>query len=118
MPVTYFVIQLPMETITDTGTIAALGFPTATPILDVLHPQPRQESERLTTGDYFFISSAVILAFTELAAIRAFVDSVSHQSSLVFWTGLLLLPLIAFVVAVAVHQAGHLLAGRICGFKA
>ncbi|HKE33302.1 MAG TPA: hypothetical protein VKD65_16335 [Candidatus Angelobacter sp.] len=107
-----------METVTDTGNIAALGFPTATPILDVLHPQPRQESERLTTGDYFFISSAVILAFTELSAIRTFVDSISHQSSPVFWTGLLLLPLIAFIVAVVVHQAGHLLAGRIAGFEA
>src|SRR5215469_6626353 len=115
---TDLVIQLPMETLTDTGNIAALGFPTATPILDVLHPQPRQESERLTTSHYFFISSAVILAFTELSAIRTFVDSISHQSSLVFWTSLLLLPLVAFVVAVVVHQVGHLLAGRIAGFEA
>src|SRR5262249_35086667 len=106
-----------METLTDTGTIAALGFPTATPILDVLHPLPRPESDRLTTGDYFFLSSAIIVAFTEMPAIRAFVESVSHQSFLVFWAGLLLLPLVAFVAAVAAHQAGHLLAGRLAGFE-
>lgn len=106
-----------METLTDTGTVAALGFPTATPILDVLHPLPRHESDRLTTGDYFFISSAVIVAFTEMPAIRSFVDAVSHQSFLVFWAGLLLLPLIAFGAAVAAHQVGHLIAGKLAGFE-
>lgn len=101
----------------DTGTIASLGFPTATPILDVLHPMPRQELGRFTTGDYFFISSAVIVAFTELPAIRSFVDLVAHQSVWAFWTGLVILPLVAFLVAVSLHQAGHLLAGRLTGFK-
>lgn len=107
-----------METGADTGTVASLGFPTATPILDVLHPLPRQDSSRLTTGDYFFISSAVIVAFTELSSLRAFVDFVAHQSVLVFWTGLVILPLLAFLAAVGWHQAGHLLAGRLTGFCA
>lgn len=107
-----------MEIAVDTGPIASLGFPTATPILDVLHPLPRQESGRLTTGDYFFISSAVIVAFTELPAIRSFVDFVAHRSVWAFWTGLVILPLLAFVVAVSLHQAGHLLAGRLTGFAA
>lgn len=110
-------IQLPMDGAPDTATISALGFPTATPILDVLHPLPRQESERLTTSDYFLISSAVIVAFTELPYIRAFVEAVARQSWLVFVTGVLLLPLLGFLAAVAVHQAGHLLAGRMTGFQ-
>ena len=102
----------------DTGTIASLGFPTATPILDVLHPLPRQESGRFTTGDYFFVSSAVIVAFTELPAIRSFVDLVAHQSVWAFWTGLVILPVFAFGVALSLHQAGHLFAGRLAGFTA
>ena len=107
-----------MEIIADTGTIASLGFPTATPILDVLHPLPRQESSRFTTGDYFFISSAVIVAFTELPAIRSFIDLVAHKSMWAFWIGLVVLPLVAFIAAVSAHQAGHLLAGRLTGFAA
>lgn len=102
----------------DTGTIASLGFPTATPILDVLHPLPRQESGRFTTGEYFFVSSAVIVAFTELPAIRSFVDLVAHQSVWAFWTGLVILPVLAFLAALSLHQAGHLLAGRLTGFAA
>jgi Peptidase family M50 len=110
-------IQLPMDGAPDTATISALGFPTATPVLDVLHPLPRQESERLTTSDYFLISSAVIVAFTELSSIRSFVDAVSHQSFLVFMTGIVILPLFGFLIAVAVHQAGHLVVGRMTGFQ-
>lgn len=111
-------IQLPMDGAPDTPNIPAPGFPTATPILDVLHPLPRQESERLTTSDYFLISSAVIVAFTELSFIRAFVDTISRQSLLVFAMGVVLLPLACFVAALAIHQAGHLLAGRLNGFRA
>jgi len=107
-----------MATVIDTGTIASLGFPTATPILDVLHPLPRQDSGRFTTGDYFFISSAVIVAFTELPAIRSFVDTVAHQSALAFWTGVVILPVVAFLAAASLHQAGHLLGGRLTGFAA
>lgn len=111
-------IQLPMDGAPDSPTIPALGFPTATPILDVLHPLPRQESERLTTSDYFLISSAVIVAFTELPFIRTFVDTISRHSLFIFTLGVVLLPLLGFLAAVAIHQAGHLLAGRLNGFRA
>lgn len=107
-----------MEIAADTGTIASLGFPTATPILDVLHPLPRQGSDRFTTGDYFFISSAIIVAFTELPAIRSFVDLLAHRSAWAFWTGLIIVPVVAFFAAVSLHQAGHLIAGRLGGFAA
>lgn len=111
-------IQLPMDGAPDTEAIQALGFPTATPILDVLHQLPQHESERLRTGDYFFISSLVIIVFTELTAIRVFVDVVVQQSLLFFLMGIVALPLVAFIAAAAVHQAGHLLAGRMTGFQA
>src|SRR5215467_14440971 len=111
------VFDLPMESLDDTAAVTALGFPTATPVLDVLRPQPPQESERLSTGDHFFISSAVIVAFIKLQYIRAFVDSMADQSLLVFWSGILGLPLLAFVVAAAVHQLGHILGGLITGFE-
>jgi hypothetical protein len=100
-----------------TEAIQALGFPTATPILDVLHPLPHHELERLRTGDYFFISSLVIIAFTELTFIRAFVDTLARQSLLSFINGVVFLPLLAFVAAVAAHQAGHLLAAHVTGFQ-
>jgi hypothetical protein len=107
-----------MELIAGTENISSQGFPTSTPVLDVLRPLPSQDSERLTTGDYFFISSAVIVAFTGLRVIRAFVDAVSHQSLVMFWTALLLLPVLAFLAAVIAHQSGHLLMARIFRFRA
>ena len=106
-----------MEPLDDTAAVTALGFPTATPVLDVLRPQPPQESERLSTGDHFFISSAVIVAFIKLQYIRAFVDSMAHQSLLAFWAGIVGLPLLAFVAAAAVHQLGHMFGGLITGFE-
>jgi hypothetical protein len=107
-----------MDLFADTEIVSALGFPTATPILDVLRPLHSQEPSRLTTGDYFFISSAVIVGFTEMPVIRQFVVAISHRSPQVFWTGILILPLIAFVAGIAVHAAGHLLAARFTGFEA
>lgn len=112
------VIHFPMELVADSDMISALDFPTATPVLDVLRPLPNQEPGRLTTGGYFFISSAVIVGFTELPVIRQFLDSIAHRSTLVFWMGVLVVPLVAFIAAIAVHAAGHLLAGRLTGFEA
>src|SRR5947207_5729868 len=93
------------------------AFPTSTPILDVLRPLNQQEAERLITGHYFLISSAVILALTELSAIGPFVKTLSRQPLPVFWAVLLILPAAAFVMAVTVHGAGHLLIGRLAGFQ-
>lgn len=107
-----------MESATQAESISALDFPTANPILDVLRPLPSEAEGRLTTGDYFFVSSAIILAFTELAALRQFLDSISSQSAFVFLVGILGLPLAAFGGAFAVHIGGHLIAARFTGFDA
>src|SRR5579863_4435142 len=118
MPIDVPVLHFPMESLTDTEQTSALGFPTGTPILDVLRPLPNQEPGRLTTGDYFFISSAIILAFTELPVLRQFLDSLGQRSTVVFWTGIIVLLFMAFLVALGVHTAGHLLSGRLTGFEA
>lgn len=107
-----------MEIVTESEPAAALGFPTATPILDMLSPLPKREPAGLTTGDYFFVSSAIILAFTELPLLRQFLQALSRRSAMVFWMGILGLPLIAFAAAIAVHIAGHLLAARFTAFDA
>jgi peptidase M50-like protein len=90
--------------------------PTSTPVLDVLRPLSYQERDRLSTANCVFISSAVILIFTTLPAIRALLDSVSAQP-LVFWTTFLVVPLLGFLCSLAVHEAGHLLAASLCGFE-
>lgn len=118
MPIDLAVLHFPMGPLADTETISALGFPTATPVLDVLSPLPNQDPGRLTTGDYFFISSAVILGFTELPVLRQFLDSISHRSTLIFWSGILAVPLLALLASVAVHTTGHVIAGRFTGFDA
>ena len=65
-------------------------FPTSTPVLDVLRPLSPQCRDTLSTGNCVLISSAVILAFTGLPAIRFLLDSFSAHP-LVFWTACLLL---------------------------
>lgn len=92
-------------------------FPTSTPLLDVLRALPQPALDRLNTGDYFFISSVVILAFVELSFIRSLVDQLTARSALTFWVAFLTVPAAAFFAAIAVHKAGHLLAGRLTGFE-
>src|SRR5215471_14207867 len=107
-----------METVFENEIISSSGFPTATPVLDVLRASPSTEPQRLTTGDYFFVSSAVMVAFTQLPYIQSIVDFISRQPLAVFWSSLLVLPLAAFFLAVAIHETGHLLAARMSGFEA
>ncbi|HWZ46090.1 MAG TPA: hypothetical protein VNW97_21635 [Candidatus Saccharimonadales bacterium] len=92
-------------------------FPTSAPLLDVLRSLPQPPLDRLSTGDYFFISSAVILAFVELPSIRALLDSFTARSAIAFWVAFLTTPAAAFLVSVAIHKAGHLLAGWLVGFE-
>ena len=91
-------------------------FPTSTPVLDVLRPLSSQRRDTLSTGNCVFISSAVILAFTGLPAIRFLLDSVSTHP-LIFWAACLVVPLLSFFGSLVVHEAGHLLAGKLTGFE-
>ncbi len=58
-----------MELVPDTRAFASYS-PTSTPILDVLRPAPRAALVKLTTGEYFFASSVIILAVISLSEIR------------------------------------------------
>src|SRR5437660_7585311 len=97
--------------------VSAQGFPTSTPILDALRPVPKHHRDRLSTGDYFLISSVVILLFTRLPAIRAFVDFFNSQGFFLSVAACLILPVLAVAGAIAVHEAGHWLAGQATGFE-
>src|SRR5947209_18208936 len=90
-------------------------FPTSTPVLDVLRPLSSQRRDTLSTGNCVFLSSAVILAFTCLPAIRFLLDSVASHP-LLFWAACLVVPLLSFFGSMAVHEAGHLVAGKLTGF--
>lgn len=105
-----------MEPAVNPSDRAEQHFPTSTPLLDVLHALPQPPLDRLSTGDYFFISSTVILAFVELPFIRRLLDAFTAKSEVTFWVAFLTVPALAFFVSVAIHKAGHLLAGRLAGF--
>jgi len=110
----------PMELAADTKHIAQYS-PTSTPILDVLRPLPRKR-DRLSAGEYFFLSSAVILMLIGLPALRQAAESISSISisigmPLAFLVALLIIPGMALGAALAAHEAGHLLAAWMAGFQ-
>ncbi|HLJ90339.1 MAG TPA: M50 family metallopeptidase [Candidatus Angelobacter sp.] len=95
---------------------SAQYFSTSTPILDTLRPLSNQQRDRLSAGDCFLISSAMMLVFVKLGAIRTFIDLFAGQPVALLCAGLFV-PLFALMAAVAVHEAGHGLAGKLNGFR-
>jgi len=91
--------------------------PTSTPVLDVFRPLPPQTKDNLSAGEYFLVSSVVILALVGISSLRAVIAGVSAHPAAAAWWAALLSPLAAALCAVAVHEAGHLLAGALLGFK-
>jgi hypothetical protein len=91
---------------------------TSTPVLDVFRPLPRQPKDNLGAGEYFLISSLVILALLGLPAPRAVMDVISsYGSAWAFWAAILIVPLTGLAVASAAHEAGHLCVGLLAGFR-
>ena len=84
--------------------------PTSTPVLDVFRPLPPQTKESLSAGEYFLASSLVILTLASLPSLRAAIEAAPA-----WWS--VLIPLAAVLSAGAIHEAGHLLAGLLFGFK-
>src|SRR5262249_25551354 len=71
----------------------------------------------LSAGEYFLLSSLVIVTLISLPSLRAVVDAVSADPlSPANWVALLA-PLVAALCAAAVHEVGHIAAGRFAGFK-
>jgi hypothetical protein len=91
--------------------------PTSTPVLDVFRPLPPQPKDGLSAGEYFLVSSLVILALIGLSSLRAIIAGVSAKPvDLARWAALLI-PVAAALCAATVHEFGHLLAAYLSGFK-
>jgi hypothetical protein len=106
-----------MEPVPDKPAAGDQHFPTSTPLLDLLSAVPQNPLDRLGTGDYFFISSTVILAFLELTLIRSLLDGVAGESTVAFWVAFLTVPVVALFLSVALHSAGHALVGKAIGIE-
>jgi len=84
--------------------------PTSTPVLDVFRPLPPQTKESLSAGEYFLVSSLVILTLVGLPGLRAVIELAPGV-----WAALI--PVVAALTAGFAHEAGHLLAGLLAGFR-
>jgi hypothetical protein len=106
-----------MDLAADTGQFARYS-PTSTPILDVLRPLASRKRDRVSAGEYFFLSSAFIITLIGLPWLRqaaASMSSLSLVQSLAMT--LLAIPAIALACALTVHEAGHLMAAWLTGFR-
>lgn len=88
--------------------------PTSTPVLDVFRPLPPQTKDGLSAGEYFLVSSLVILTLVGMPGFRSLVETSS--GAFPFWA-ILLLPVAAALVAGAVHEIGHFAASFFAGFR-
>src|SRR5690242_21837108 len=91
--------------------------PTSTPVLDVFRPLPPQSKDGLSAGEYFLVSSLVILTLAGLPSLRAVITAVSLIPDILVYWAALLVPVAAAVVVAAMHEIGHLLAAYLSGFK-
>ncbi len=91
--------------------------PTSTPVLDVFRPLPAQSKDGLSAGEYFLVSSLVILTLIGLSTLRAIVAAVTANPSDAGRWAALLAPIVAALSAAAVHEFGHLIAAYFSGFK-
>src|ERR1700755_1594223 len=84
--------------------------PTSTPVLDVFRPLPPQTKENLSAGEYFLVSSLVILSLLGLPRLRTVIETMA-----VYWV--VLIPVVAALATGLIHEAGHLVAAWFAGFK-
>ncbi len=104
-----------MELVPDTKSVAAYSA-TSTPVLDVLRPVSPPACGRLSAGEYFFFSSAVILLSIFLGPVRSMAAAVAGTSPLI-WLAFAGMPLAAVVVSALLHEIGHVLVGYFAGFR-
>ncbi|HKD78993.1 MAG TPA: site-2 protease family protein [Candidatus Angelobacter sp.] len=91
--------------------------PTSTPVLDVFRPLPPQTKDGLSAGEYFLLSSLIILTLVAIPSLRAVLAKISPDpDSVAFWIALLA-PFAASLAAYLTHETGHLIAGYFAGFK-
>src|SRR5262245_34765335 len=106
-----------MELTADTRQIAQYS-PTSTPILDVLRPLTSRKRDKIGAGEYFFLSSAIILLLIVLPVLRqALLALSSIGSTQALVVALLVIPAGALGAALLAHEAGHLVAAWLSGFR-
>jgi hypothetical protein len=106
-----------MELASDTRQRAKYS-PTSTPLLDELRSLPPRKRGRLSAGEYFFFSGAVILAMIALPWVRHVAESLVSRGILAAaLITCLIIPGVALVLALAAHETGHLLAAWTTGFR-
>lgn len=93
-------------------------FPTSTPIVDGLQPLPSRNLLRFGASEYFFLSGALILSLIGLPAFRRATETLSFQGLIVAaLIACLAIPAAALAAAVFAHEAGHLVAAWLAGFR-
>src|SRR5215831_19290506 len=106
-----------MELANDTRQRAKYS-PTSTPLLDELRSLPPRKRGRLSAGEYFFFSGAVILAMIALPWVRHVAESlVSRGIITAALITCLIIPGAALFLTLAAHETGHLLAAWAAGFR-
>jgi hypothetical protein len=106
-----------MEPASDTKKIPRY-FPTSTPIVDGFEPLPSRNWLRLSAGEYFFLSGTLILGLIGLPVFRRTAQELSSQGLIpAALIVCLLIPAAGLAVAVAVHEAGHLVAAWLAGLR-
>jgi len=92
--------------------------PTSTPILDALRPLSSRRRDRVSAGEYFFLSSAFILALISMPWLRQLAVSMSSlRMPVALALILVIIPGAGLGIAVAVHEIGHLLGAWLAGFR-
>jgi len=92
--------------------------PTTTPILDALRPLPQPGAHELSAAVYFFATSLLILGVAEWPVLRNLIDGITTTDQpLVTLLLLLTIPVSGFLLAAIAHQAGHVVAGWLAGFR-
>jgi hypothetical protein len=106
-----------MELTADTRQIAKYS-PTSTPILDLLRSLPSRKRDKISAGEYFFLSSAVIVTLLGLPLLRPPLLALSSLGSVrALVVALLVIPTLALGASLAAHECGHLLAAWLGGFR-
>lgn len=104
-----------MELATDTRLISQYS-PTSTPILDALRPVPHDSPGKVTAGEYFFLSSLVILALISMPVVELAMG-VFSLTRFGFLAAVVAIPLCALLLAGLLHELGHLIGGKLAGFR-
>ncbi len=91
--------------------------PTSTPVLDVFRPLPPQTKDGLSAGEYFLVSSLVILTLVAMPGLRVAIARLSSLAGNSAYWAALLAPIVAGLAAATMHEIGHLVGAYFSGFK-